>query len=130
MHHCHRVRGRTPQPKEAAHAGRKVALVDKTNTAGGKARTVDRKGYRHEMFGAVGSPAEGSRFHELVDVLGVAERAPFIVSDEKVAATRYRAPDGTWREFVTGLRQSCSPEEIDGIRRGALPAPTRNRWRG
>lgn len=99
-----------------AHSGRRVALVEKTNNAGGKAQTVNRKGYRYEMFGAVGIPADGSRFHELVDVLDVADRAPFIVSDQKVAATRYRSPDGVWHEFVTGLRQTGSTEEIDGIR--------------
>lgn len=99
-----------------AHAGRKVALVEKTNAAGGKAQTVDRKGYRYEMFGAVGIPADGSRFHELVDTLGIADRAEFVISDKKVAATRYRAPDGTWHEFVTGLRQTGSPEEIEGIK--------------
>ncbi len=100
-----------------ASAGRRVALVEKTNNAGGKAQTVDRKGYRYEMFGAVGIPADGSRFHELVNTLGVADRTEFIISDQKVAATRYRAPDGTWHEFVTGLRQTGSADEIDGIRR-------------
>lgn len=99
-----------------AHADRRVALIEKTNNAGGKAQTVDRKGYRYEMFGAVGIPAEGSRFHELVDVLDIADRAPFVIPDQKVAATRYKAPDGTWHEFVTGLRQTGSPEEIEGIR--------------
>ena len=58
-----------------AHAGRRVALVEKTARAGGKTQTIDRKGYRFEMFGAVGIPAHNSRFHELVDVLGSATGA-------------------------------------------------------
>jgi len=39
---------------------------------GGKGQTVEKQGYRYEMFGAVGIPALDSRFHELVDVLGLA----------------------------------------------------------
>lgn len=46
-----------------ARAGRRVALIDKTPRAGGKAQTLERRGYRYEMFGAVGIPAHGSRFH-------------------------------------------------------------------
>ena len=62
-----------------AKSGKKVALVEKTARAGGKTQTTERKGYRFEMFGAVGIPAYNSRFHELVDTLGIAERAPFPV---------------------------------------------------
>ncbi len=57
-----------------AQTGRRVALVEKTALAGGKAQTIDRKGYRFEMFGAIGVPAHNSRFHELVDLLGIADR--------------------------------------------------------
>ena len=46
-----------------AHAGKKVVLVEKTARAGGKTQTTERKGYRFEMFGAVGIPAYNSRFH-------------------------------------------------------------------
>ena len=52
-----------------AHAGRRVALVEKTKVAGGKVQTVDRKGYRFEMFGAVGIPAH-ERIGETKAVLG------------------------------------------------------------
>jgi prolycopene isomerase len=48
-----------------ANRGKRVALVDKTPRAGGKTQTLDRLGYRYEMFGAVGIPAFNSRFHEL-----------------------------------------------------------------
>ena len=67
-----------------AHAGRRVALVEKTRRAGGKTQTMDRGKYRYEMFGAVGIPAYNSRFHELVDRLGVAERVPFIILEGDV----------------------------------------------
>src|SRR5512140_2530304 len=92
------------------HAGRRVALVEKTPRAGGKAQTIDRKGYRYEMFGAVGILAHNSRFHELVDVLGVAERAPFIIPEGAVAEVRYKAASGEWRTMRAALQQTGTPQ--------------------
>ena len=40
-----------------AKEGYKVVLLEKTARAGGKTQTTERKGYRFEMFGAVGIPA-------------------------------------------------------------------------
>ncbi len=100
-----------------AQSGRRVALLEKTPRAGGKAQTIERKGYRYEMFGAVGIPAHGSRFHELVDRLGVADRVPFIVPDGEVASVRYKAASGEWRIMRAALQQTGSPQEIDNLRR-------------
>lgn len=100
-----------------AHSGRRVALVEKTPRAGGKAQTTDRKGYRYEMFGAVGIPAHNSRFHELVDVLGIADRVPFIIPEGEVACVRYKAAGGEWRSMRAALRQTGTPKEIDNLRR-------------
>ena len=49
--------GGAPLPALLAHQGRRVALAEKTPRAGGKAQTLDRRGYRYEQFGAVGIPA-------------------------------------------------------------------------
>jgi prolycopene isomerase len=100
-----------------AHSGRRVALVEKTPRAGGKTQTLDRKGYRYEMFGAVGIPAHNSRFHELVDVLGVADRVPFIIPEGEVASVRYKAPSGEWRSMYSALQQTGSPSEVENLRR-------------
>jgi len=100
-----------------ARSGRRVALVEKTRRAGGKTQTMDRGGYRYEMFGAVGIPAHNSRFHELVDVLGVAERVPFIIPTGEVAAIRYKTADGEWRTMRAPLQQTGTPQEIDNLRR-------------
>jgi len=100
-----------------ARAGRRVALVEKTAVAGGKTQTIDRKGYRFEMFGAVGIPAHNSRFHELVDALGVADRVPFIIPDGEVASVRYRAASGEWRTMYSALRQTGDPKEMENLRR-------------
>lgn len=100
-----------------AKAGRRVALVEKTARAGGKTQTTERKGYHFEMFGAVGIPALNSRFHELVDTLGIAERVPFVVPQGNAAAVRYKAPDGTWRTMHTPLIATGSPEEMANLKR-------------
>jgi prolycopene isomerase len=99
-----------------AHAGHRVALVDKTPRAGGKTQTLDRKGYRYEMFGAVGIPAVDSRFHELVDTLGLADRVDLMVPEGDKAAVHYKAPDGAWRTMRSPLRQTGSDAEIENLR--------------
>ncbi|MFI5394992.1 MAG: phytoene desaturase family protein [Candidatus Binatia bacterium] len=100
-----------------AHAGRRVALIEKTRRAGGKTQTMDRGGYRYEMFGAVGIPARNSRFHELVERLGVADRVPFIIPDGEAAAVRYKAANGEWRVMRSALQQTGTPQEIENLRR-------------
>ena len=100
-----------------AQAGRRVALLEKTARAGGKTQTTERKGYHFEMFGAVGIPALNSRFHELVERLGIAERVPFVVPEGNAASVRYKAPDGTWRTMRTPLIASGSPEEMANLKR-------------
>jgi prolycopene isomerase len=100
-----------------AHAGKRVALVEKTALAGGKTQTIDRKGYKFEMFGAVGIPAHNSRFHELVDVIGVADRVEFVIPEGDVASVRYKDPNGEWRTMHTALQQTGAPEEMDNLKR-------------
>jgi len=100
-----------------AHSGRRVALVDKTPRAGGKTQTLDRRGYRYEMFGAVGIPAHGSRLHELVAVLGIEDRVRFIVPEGTPAAVRYRAADGRWHTMRAPLQQTGDDEQMAALRR-------------
>lgn len=100
-----------------AQAGKKVALIEKTARAGGKTQTTERKGYRFEMFGAVGIPAYNSRFHELVEVLGIADQTPFIIPEGNVACVRYKNPAGEWKSMYSPLLQTGSEEEIDNIKK-------------
>lgn len=99
-----------------ARAGFKVALVEKTARAGGKTQTTERKGYKFEMFGAVGIPAHNSRFHELVDTLGIADKAPFIVPTGNAASVRYKNPAGEWRTMYSPLVQTGAPEEMEAMK--------------
>ena len=104
--------GGAPLAALLAGRGRRVALVEKTPRAGGKTQTLDRRGYRYEMFGAVGIPAVGSRFDELVDVLGIDDRVDLLVPEGHVAAMRFRAPDGTWRSQRSPLRQTGEAQDL------------------
>ena len=99
-----------------ADQGRRVALFDKTPRAGGKSQTLHRRGYRYEMFGAVGIPAENSRFHELVDVLGIQDRVELLIPEGEQAAVHYRPPEGGWRTLRSALRQTGSDEELAALR--------------
>jgi phytoene dehydrogenase-like protein len=100
-----------------AHSGRRVALVEKTKVAGGKVQTVDRKGYRFEMFGAVGIPAHDSRFHELVEVLDIGDQVEFLIPEGDAASVRYKAPDGEWRTMYAPLQMTGAPEEMENLQR-------------
>jgi prolycopene isomerase len=100
-----------------AHSGRRVALVEKTKVAGGKVQTVDRKGYRFEMFGAVGIPAHDSRFHELVDVLDIADQVEFLIPKGDAASVRYKTADGEWRIMYSPLQMTGAPEEMENLQR-------------
>jgi phytoene dehydrogenase-like protein len=100
-----------------AKAGRRVALVEKMPRAGGKAQTIDWRGYRYEMFGAVGIPGHGSRFHELVETLGIADEVPFVIPDGDIAGIRYKAVDGQWRAMRGPTRQTGSEVELANLRR-------------
>ncbi len=97
-------------------AGRRVALVEKNPRAGGKGATISRKGYEYEMWGAVGVPAQSSRFHELVDVLDIAERAPFIIPEGRAASVHYKASTGEWRNSTGPAKQSEDPGALDRVK--------------
>jgi prolycopene isomerase len=99
-----------------AHDGKRVALIDKTPRAGGKTQTLTRKGYRYEMFGAVGIPAVGSLFDELVNVVGIADRVELMIPEGEMAALHYRPPEGGWRTMRSPLQQTGSESELAALR--------------
>jgi phytoene dehydrogenase-like protein len=100
-----------------ARSGRRVALLDKAPVAGGKVQTVDRKGYRFEMFGAVGIPAHNSRFHELVELLDIGDRVEFLIPEGDAASVRYKTPEGEWRTMYSALQQTGAPKEMENLQR-------------
>lgn len=94
-----------------AQAGKRVALLDKTPRAAGKVQWLDRRGYKIEAFGAVGVPAENSRFHELAERLGFGDRAEFIFPSGDMARVCYKVRGEGWRTMLTGLRPSEFSQE-------------------
>lgn len=86
-----------------AKEGKRVLLVDKNDRAGGKAMTINRRGYRYEMWPVWGTPANNSRFHELAAAIGVPpERAKLHPPLPDANEGRYKSADGEWRGKDTG----------------------------
>jgi hypothetical protein len=69
------------------------------------------------MFGTAGIPAVMSRFDELAVVLGIHERAQLLMSEGRVATTRFCEPDGTGRSQRSPLRQTGDPEDLAALQR-------------
>lgn len=100
-----------------AHAGKRVALLDRMPRAAGKVQWLDRRGYKIEAFGAVGIPAENSRFHELAALLGFGERAEFIFPQGDMARIYYKSKSDGWRTMLTGLKPSeFNPESMERLK--------------
>ncbi|MCZ7527157.1 MAG: hypothetical protein M5U14_12705 [Acidimicrobiia bacterium] len=78
--------------------------------------TLRSGGYVYEPWGAVGVPAAGSRFHELVDRLGLGDEVEMIVPEGAMAESWFKGPDGTWRHSIGGSRQTDDPAGVDRLR--------------
>lgn len=100
-----------------ARAGKRVALLDKMPRAAGKVQWLDRRGYKIEAFGAVGVPAENSRFHELTELLGLGERMEFIFPPGDMARVVYKSREHGWRSMTTSLRPSeIGPDSMERMK--------------
>ena len=99
-----------------ARSGRRVLLIEKNNQAGGKGLTIRRRGYAYEMWGGVGVPAKGSRFHELVGLLGIEGDVDLIVPEGDSSELRYKGEDGVWRGFIGPANQAEDPGALDKLR--------------
>jgi len=54
-----------------ANAGKKVLLIDKNKSAGGRMLTIhDKEGFHYELFPINGCPADGSRMDEVLKRIG------------------------------------------------------------
>lgn len=99
-----------------AKADKRVLLVEKGNQAGGKAQTIRRGGYAYEMWPVLSLPAADSRFHELVDALGIAEDAPLIVPEgDRAIELKYLGADGEWRSYIGPSKQAEDPLALDRL---------------
>lgn len=98
-----------------AQQGRRVLLVDKNDKAGGKAMTIHRRGYGYEMWPVLSLPADDSRFHELVDTLGIGDRVRLIVPEGDAVDLRYKRADGTWKGYVGPSKQAEDPLAVENL---------------
>lgn len=82
-----------------ASRGQRVLLVDKNGRAGGKAmRAVrPRDGVVHDLWPIAGGPTRGSRFDDLVRLLGLPEQT--LIEPDPAAEFSHIGPDGIRRSF-------------------------------
>ncbi|MDM8000261.1 MAG: NAD(P)/FAD-dependent oxidoreductase [Dehalococcoidia bacterium] len=79
--------------------GLKTLLVDKNSRVGGKAMTVSKKGFRFEYWPIAACPSTGTRFHEVVRMLGLDNEVELIVPDP-LGLMHYETPSGEIRTIV------------------------------
>jgi len=98
-----------------AKAGKRVLLVDKANQAGGKAQTVNRNGYRYEMWPVLSLPADESRFHELATELGIDQDTLIVPEGDKAIELKYRNTSGEWNSYIGPSKQAEDPLAVDNL---------------
>lgn len=97
-----------------AKAGKRVLMLDKNNQAGGKAQTIRRRGYAYEMWPVLSLPAADSRFHDLVNELGIDEDGLLIVPEgDQAIELKYLRADGEWRSYIGPSKQAEDPLALD-----------------
>lgn len=98
-----------------AKEGRRILVIDKNEAAGGKAMTIHRRGYGYEMWPVLSLPADNSIFHQLVDDLGITERAPLIVPEGDAVDLRYKNVSGEWKGYVGPSKQAEDPLAVENL---------------
>lgn len=94
--------------------GKRVLLVDKNPSAGGKVMTVRRGGYGYELWPIAGGPSEDSLFHKLAEVLGE-DPDDLIIQPDIAGEYRYIRADGSVAIAEFSARPSLHPEVAAGL---------------
>lgn len=95
-------------------AGKNVLIVDKSHYAGGKAQTVEKQGYKYEMWPVLSLPADDSRFHELIREIGVEDDGLLMIPDgENAIELKYQNADGEWKSYIGPAKQVEDPLALD-----------------
>lgn len=87
-----------------AHSGKRVLLVDKNKTPGGRMSTFERDGFRYELFPLNGVPSVNSLFEKLSAALGRADDVKPILAKEfgKIGKICYEDRRGNVRVWEMG----------------------------
>jgi prolycopene isomerase len=76
-----------------AKRGFKVLLVEKNNLTGGKAMTLNKKGFTYSAWPVMGAPVMENKCQMLVDALGVGDKVTLTPSQ---AGSFYKTPEGKY----------------------------------
>ncbi len=98
-----------------AKAGKRVLLLDKATQAGGKAQTIRKGGYAYEMWPVLSLPADGSKFHELVEELGIDPSTLLVPGGDHAIELKYLRSDGTWSSYIGPSKQAEDPLAVDRL---------------
>lgn len=91
--------------------GLKTLVVDKNSQVGGKAMTVSKKGFRYEYWPIAACPATGTKFHWLLETLGLQDQIELIAPDP-LGLMHYETPSGEIRTLVMpGGGKAMDPQD-------------------
>ncbi len=93
-----------------AEKGLKVLIVDKNKTAGGKAMRVHRDGEIYDLWPIAGGPSEGSRFDDLIRLLGLSE--DMIIAPDPVSEFVYHNQSGERQQLLLSALPIRNPLEM------------------
>ncbi len=119
-----------------AKEGLHVLLVDKNSVPGGKALTVSKRGYAHELWPVISAPAAGNLYEAVLRECGLLDRVELVHSERQGSV--YISPTGELRRLpyakvpdpnkifdVLGVRDDERPEAMRVLSDIALMKPDR-----
>ncbi len=93
-----------------AKRGFKVLLVEKNNLTGGKAMTLNKKGFTYSAWPVMGAPVQENKCQMLVDALGIGDKVTLTPSE---AGSFYKTPEGKY-EPMPKMDGSVDPVSLFG----------------
>lgn len=108
--------GGAPCAALLAKKGLKTLLIEQNNTAGGKAMTVSKKGFRYELWPVSGGPMNNSRFEDILEELGLESE---MTSPEIHVTFYYPDRNGKYQPFANPQQD---PDREPGAQPEALMA--------
>ncbi len=83
-----------------AKEGIRVLVIDKNRRIGGKAMTLEKDGFRYELWPITGGPSLNSRFASVLRDLGMSEEVTLLYPDG-AGMLMYRGRSGEYNRMVT-----------------------------
>ncbi len=93
-----------------AKKGFKVLLVEKNNLSGGKAMTLNKKGFTYSAWPVMGAPVQENQCQRLIDAVGIGDKVTLTSSD---AGSFYKTPEGKY-EPMPKMDGSVDPVSLFG----------------